>query len=148
VSLQRFAGRYSRRLRRARLLSCGESETGSGAGDRLPDGDAISAEELFDRIWVAELLERALAEVEKHSEQRGRLSLFQALRPILDGSGPERSHRELANELGLEPRQVTQARFRMRKRIGLCLYRLVVETVRSGGSVEDEWETVRALLRR
>jgi hypothetical protein len=67
---------------------------------------------------------------------------------MLDGSGPERSHRELANELGLEPRHVTQALFRLRKRIGLCLYRLVVETVRSGGSVEDEWEAVRALLRR
>jgi hypothetical protein len=108
----------------------------------------MPAEDLFDRIWVAELLERALGEVEKHSEQRGRLPLFQALRPILDGSGPERSHRELANELGLEPRHVTQALFRLRKRIGLCLYRLVVETVRSGGSVDEEWETVRALLRR
>ena len=148
VSLQRFAGRYWRRLRRARLLSCGESEASGGASDRLLDGDAIPAEELFDRIWVAELLERALGEVEKHSEQRGRLPLFQALRPMLDGTGPDRSHRELADELGLEPRHVTQALFRLRKRIGLCLYRLVVETVRSGGSVDEEWETVRALLRR
>lgn len=148
VSLQRFAGRYWRRLRRARLGGGIDSVPADSAGDRLPDGDAMPAEDLFDRIWVAELLERALGEVEKHSEQRGRLPLFQALRPILDGSGPERSHRELANELGLEPRHVTQALFRLRKRIGLCLYRLVVETVRSGGSVDEEWETVRALLRR
>lgn len=148
VSLQRFAGRYWRRLRRARMGGGFDSGPADSAGDRLPDGDAMPAEELFDRMWVAELLERALGEVEKHSEQRGRLPLFQALRPMLDGTGPDRSHRELADELGLEPRHVTQALFRLRKRIGLCLYRLVVETVRSGGSVDEEWETVRALLRR
>lgn len=148
VSLQRFAGRYWRRLRRARIGGDIDSGPAESAGDQLPDGDAIPAEELFDRIWVAELLERALGEVEKHSEQRGRLPLFQALRPMLDGTGPDRSHRELADELGIEPRHVTQALFRLRKRIGLCLYRLVVETVRSGGSVDEEWDAVRALLRR
>lgn len=145
VSLQRFAGRYWRQLRRARLQA---GEEPVAAGDPVADEAAVSGEELFDRIWVAELLERALAEVEKHSERRGRLALFQALRPILDGTGPERSHRELADELGLEPRHITQALFRLRKRIGLCLYRQVVETVRLGGSVADEWEAVRALLRR
>lgn len=152
VALLRFAVKYRRRLRRGWQPGEGpmahdfSPEEGDGELE-VCDGES-SPEDCFDRIWAADLLDRAIAAVGEHSERKGRAEVFRALRPILDGSGPGKPHTELAAELGMEPRQVTMALFRMRERVGLCLYRLVAETVRGNGSVADEWETVRRLLCR
>ena len=100
----------------------------------------------FDRAWAFCLLEKALTAAEARSASRGKAALFTALRPMLDGSGPIRSHADLAAELGIKIRDVTVALSRFRQLVGACLYEELSRTVRRSQDLASEWQIIRELL--
>ena len=90
--------------------------------------------------------DRALAATREDCRRRNKLALFEALRPLLDGSGPARSHAVIADELGCTARVVTTSLSRLRQRVALHLYEEVAATVEGTDSIFDEWESVRQTL--
>jgi DNA-directed RNA polymerase specialized sigma24 family protein len=112
----------------------------------IVDAGVCSPDLEFDRAWAFNLLDRALAAVEESCTRRGKLTLFSALRPILDGSGPIRSHAELAKDMGIKPRDVTIALHRLRQMVGVCLFEELSLTVRRSEDLASEWETIRTVL--
>lgn len=100
----------------------------------------------FDRAWAFCLFEKALTAAENRSTRRGKSALFTALRPMLDGSGPIRSHADLAAELGIKIRDVTVALSRFRQLVGACLYEELSRTVRRSQDLASEWQIIRELL--
>jgi hypothetical protein len=100
----------------------------------------------FDRAWAFCLFEKALTTAAARSTRRGKSALFTALRPMLDGSGPIRSHAELAAELGIKIRDVTVALSRFRQLVGACLYEELCRTVRRSQDLASEWQIIRELL--
>ena len=112
----------------------------------LEDASAISPDHAFDRAWAIGLMDRALAATEEDCRKRKKSPLFEALRPLLDGSGPARPHAELAQQLGITAREVTMALSRLRQRVANHLYTEVALTVEGKDSIPDEWESVRKAL--
>jgi len=120
-----------------------DGDATTGARAPLEDRSVVAPDRAFDRAWAAGLLERALAATEADCRKRGKQALFEAVRPMLDGSGPARSHAEVAQPLGLQAREVTAALCRLRQRMAKHLY----EEVATMEAVEEEWETVRQVLK-
>ena len=100
----------------------------------------------FDRAWAVCLLERALASAEAWATRRRKGELFDALRPLLDGSGPMRPHAEIAAALGMKVHDVTVALNRLRQLVGRCMFEEVSRTVRSAQDAAAEWQIVREVL--
>ena len=117
-------------------------------GDMLPVADmgTVAPDHAFDRAWAIGLMERALAATEADCLRLNKLRVFDLLRPLLDGSGPVRSHAELARDLGCTARDVTLFLSRLRQRVANHLYEEVAATVQGKDSVLEEWESVRRTL--
>jgi hypothetical protein len=103
---------------------------------------------LFDWLWAVELLERAIRRTEDYCRQRGKGAVFDALRPLLDGSGPARRHKEIANELGFEVAEVTNELYRLRMRVKGNLFDEILMTVRDARAAAEEWDALRSFLMR
>ena len=123
-----------------------DGDVSGGAGHPLEDRSAVAPDQAFDRAWAAGLLERALSSTEADCLRKNKQVLFAALRPILDGSGPSRSHADIAKEIGVQTRDVTVALCRLRQRVAKHLYEEVARTIAGADSVSDEWETVKQAL--
>lgn len=102
-----------------------------------------SPEKLFERNWAENLLQRAVAALQKDYESCGKLHLFKALQPYLAGSANPNSYQDLAKELGMSTGTVAVAVFRMRKRYGELLRNEIAQTVEDPSEVEQE---IRFLL--
>lgn len=123
-----------------------DDTSGPSTSPLLEDPSAVPPDRAFDRAWAAGLMARALAATENDCRKREKRELFEALRPMLDGSGPCRPHAEIAATLGVTSRDVTTALCRLRQRLAKHLYDEVAATVAGTDSVREEWETVRQAL--
>ena len=110
--------------------------------------DTGSPDVLFDWLWAVELLERAIRRTEDYCRQRGKGAVFDALRPLLDGSGPARRHKEIATELGFEVAEVTNELYRLRMRVKGNLFDEILMTVRDARAAAEEWDALRSFLMR
>jgi hypothetical protein len=147
VGLVRFAIKHGRRVNSQRHGGRVKHVPVEAQAERLSDTEGEAPDVLFDRIWAAEMLERALAVTEAYYAGRSRQHWFDALRPLLEGSDPAHSRAAVATALGLSARELTMALYRLRERIGTNLYREVVHTVRGAASAHEEWAALRELLR-
>jgi hypothetical protein len=102
---------------------------------------------LFDRIWAAEMLERAIAATEAYYAGRGRPQWFEAMRPLIDGAHPGCSRVHIADGLGFSPRKLTMELHHLRQRIAANLYREVLRTVQGVESAHEEMNVLKDLLR-
>ena len=125
-------------------LSIQEMES-EGRYQDLPSENATPAT-LFDRAWAIELLERILAQLESLHIEKGKESEFQLLKPYLRPTGNEPSHKEIAEQIGVESPAVKAMVFRLRQQYREMLFEAVRETLTEGADVEDEIQHLMDIL--
>ncbi len=110
-------------------------------------GDPVTPEQVYERQWVATLLERVFEElraeqVEKDGERR-----FEALKIYLTGDAPRGSYAATATELELNPGAVRMAVQRLRERYRQLLRRQIAQTVSEPAEVDEEIGRLFAAVR-
>lgn len=151
LALARFLASHWRRAGRVKRGGEGvhyslDAEGSEGGRTEFPDTSGTEPDRAFDKAWATHLLARAMSRTERFCGEQGKPALFAALSPLLDGSGPVRSHSLIAAELGISSRDVTVALRSLRLRVGLYLHEEVLATVAGTGSAPEEMEAIRLAL--
>ncbi len=105
---------------------------------RLEPVDGESADQIYDRRWACELLERARAGLRAEYVEAGREDRFRLLEAYLPGGHPALSQAEVGERLGLTEGTVKQEVFKLRRRFGELLRAAVVQTVADPEDADDE----------
>jgi RNA polymerase sigma-70 factor (ECF subfamily) len=106
----------------------------------------LTPERLFERRWALTLLDRALDQVGREFQQRGKGVLFDRLKVVLTGAARTVPYAELGAELEMSEDSVKKAAHRLRQRYRDILRELVAETVEEPGQVDDEIRALFAIL--
>jgi RNA polymerase sigma factor (sigma-70 family) len=114
--------------------------------DRYSDvpSDALTPEKIFDARWALTLLDLAMDQLRAEYESRGKIAIFEALKPFLvfgDSQGLP-TYEAVAEELQVSEGAVKTLIHRLRKRHGQILRVEVSRTVTDPDEVDDE---IRAL---
>jgi RNA polymerase sigma factor (sigma-70 family) len=97
----------------------------------------LTAERLFERRWVLELLDRVLTRLEAEAEV-AKGELFRHLKPILEGDEMVESYREIGNSMGMTEAAVKAAAHRLRSRYRQLLREEVGRTVSDPAQIDPE----------
>lgn len=100
--------------------------------------DRLSADQLYDRRWAADLLAGARARLRAEYAETDRALRFQHLEAYLPGGQPSLSQAEVGAALGLTEGTVKQEVFRLRRRFGELLREAVAQTVAHPDEVDEE----------
>jgi RNA polymerase sigma factor (sigma-70 family) len=100
--------------------------------------DEETPDKLFERRWVAALVEQAKIRLRVESERDGKLALFEALEPHLGGRVEHGILADLAARLGMSEESLRVALHRLRKRFGEILREVVAETVADPAELDEE----------
>jgi DNA-directed RNA polymerase specialized sigma24 family protein len=110
---------------------------------RMEPADSLTPERLFERSWVATLLDAAACRLRDEYVAAGRGNLHDELCAFrLDAEG-QPAYAEAAARLGQSESAIKSAVWRMRQRHQELVREEVAQTVASGGEVDDE---IRYLL--
>lgn len=107
---------------------------------------ADSPEAAFERAWVGELLEQALARLGAEQAGIGRGDWFERLRPHLAGDDDAPRFAAIASELGATENAVKVAAHRLRKRFGELLREAIGATLGAPNDPRAVDEELRALF--
>jgi RNA polymerase sigma factor (sigma-70 family) len=106
-----------------------------------PEGE-WNPEELFERRWVFQLLERTLDRLTMEFATGPRAALFARLQASLMGDRAGGSYAEIANEFAMTEGAVKAAVHRLRQRFRSLLREEVAATVRSAADIEEELQHI------
>jgi RNA polymerase sigma-70 factor (ECF subfamily) len=113
----------------------------------LPDAKTTSPEEAFDRAWIGELIERAVARVREEAQEGGgdaldavRFKVYEAYELGPPGSQP--TYADVARQLSLSASDVRNHLFAVRERVRAEIRRELRETVASPEQLDDEWSAI------
>lgn len=106
----------------------------------------LNPERLFERRWALTLLDRALDQVGREFDRRGKGVLYDRLKVVLTGAEGAACYARLGAELGMTEDAVKKAAQRLRQRYREVLRELVAETVDEPGQVDDEIRALFAIL--
>lgn len=98
---------------------------------------ARSPDEAFDRMWMRDLLRRALTRLIAKHDERGRGDFVRALEPHLTDSA-SLDHAALAEKLHLSENALRTALHRLRREYGEILRTEVAATLPEGDDVDEE----------
>lgn len=98
---------------------------------------ARSPDEAFDRVWMRDLLRRALARLIAKHDERGRGDFVRALEPHLTDSA-SLDHPALAEKLLLSENALRTALHRLRREYGEILRTEVAATLPEGDDIDAE----------
>lgn len=130
------AGQRLKRGGAVRVVSI-DTTSAEGELERVEPSVPADVDELFYREWVRALFERAVDDVRRHAEARGRSVMFEVFRRYdLADSQPRPSYAEIAADLGLTATTVTNHLAAMRREFR----RRVLVRLREVTGSEDEWE--------
>ncbi len=101
----------------------------------------------YDRVWAANLMERALAALHAEFEKAGKQDLFERLKVFVWGEKNALSYAEMATQLGMTAGAVKVAVHRLRQRYGQLLRAEVANTVATPLEVEEELRYLVAVIR-
>ncbi len=104
-----------------------------------------TAEELFDRDWARQVLQRARSRVEEDYGRRGQAVQFAVLAGAIEGR-LDRPHADIAATLGLTVGTVKVAAHRLRKRFAASVRAEIAETVADPAAIESELRELRLEL--
>jgi DNA-directed RNA polymerase specialized sigma24 family protein len=104
----------------------------------LEPADTLSADQIYDRRWALDLLERVRARLKREYERAGKGARFQRLDQHLPGGEPAPSHLETARGLGLTEAAARQEAHRLKKRFGTILREEIAQTVAHPDEVDEE----------
>lgn len=100
----------------------------------------LSPGKLFDRKWALTVLEQAFARFKRDFPTPER---FDLIKPLLSGTPPEESYKELAPRLGTTEGALKTSVHRLRKEFKKVFWQVVLETVETPEQVQSE---IRELL--
>ena len=100
--------------------------------------DELSPDRLFDRRWALAVIARTLARLRAEFADSGKGALFDALRPLLTGSGAASTYVELGASFGMTEGAVKVAVHRLRQRYGAALRAEIAETVETAAEIDVE----------
>ena len=104
-----------------------------------------TAEQLYDRRWALDILERGLARLQAEFASAGKAAQFAALKFCL--TGEKVALREVAGQLGSSEGAVKVAVHRLRERYGELIRAEIAETVAGPEQVEAELRELQTALR-
>lgn len=118
----------------------------SHADDQSPERD-------FDRQWAIELIGQVRRQLRQHYEQRGKLSLHDAMAPFIGGgsekpASQQRSFGDVAQSLGLSENAFRIALHRLRGDFRELLLQEVRRTLDEGQDERDELRHLLSLFER
>lgn len=109
----------------------------------VPDGHAETPEQVFDRSWKKEVLERAVERTRQWFASAGREKQFQAFEAYDLGEGGEkRTYGEVAARLGMSESDVRNHLFAVRERLRGEIRAELSQTVAEPGELEEEWRAL------
>ena len=111
------------------------------ADERTPD-------EVFERRWAHDILQRALDRLREEYTARGQVTLFGALQDYQPREPGGRSYAQLGDDLGMTEAAVKSAVQRMRQRHGELIREEIAQTVTRPEEIDEELRHFRILLGR
>jgi RNA polymerase sigma factor (sigma-70 family) len=109
----------------------------------VPDAQALTPEQLFDRAWKRVVLDRAVRLLEKRMRSMGREPYFDVFRRYdLEGSDTGASYKSVGAALGLEPDTVKNYLTRAREEYMSAVREIVGEYVEDPEQVSRELDTL------
>ncbi len=108
--------------------------------------DDLTPERLFERAWAITLLCRVVNLLREEYEAKGRVAVFDRLKPVLMGGRPDVSYARMAEELGTTEAAIQAASSRLRRRYGVLLREQIAATIADPGDVEEEIRELFAAL--
>lgn len=103
--------------------------------------DHKSPDKAFDRHWAEVLLARVLERLRLEAQESNELvksKIFDELKPLLLGDGPETSYKDIGQRLGLSEANVKVTVHRLRRRYRELLRLEISRTLADSGSVDEE----------
>lgn len=100
--------------------------------------ETMSADQLYDRRWAADLLEGARTKLRAEYVEADRVERFKHLEAYLPGGQTTLSQAEVGAALGLTEGTVKQEVFKVRRRFGELLREAVAQTVAHPDEVDEE----------
>ena len=119
------------------------SQAGEDWWDRLELSQSDSS---MDRIWALTLLQRALDRLRADCKRRGKLELFEQVRPHLEFEDDLDSYSDIALELGMSPASVAMAVHRLRADYSKLIRHEVGKTVDNPEDEAAEFAAIRLAL--
>jgi RNA polymerase sigma-70 factor (ECF subfamily) len=105
---------------------------------RHEPADALTADQLYDRRWALDLLDRARQRLRDEFAEAGKAERLRHLEPFLSGGPETTDYAQSALQLGLSEAAVRQEAHRFKKRFGELLREEVAQTVAQPDEVADE----------
>jgi len=100
--------------------------------------DDSTPESVYERRWVATLLEHVLAQLRKEARASGRQPLFERLKEYFWGDSAEATYGAIAAEFNMSEIAVKGAAYRLRQRFRELLRAEIAHTVLNEEEIEDE----------
>lgn len=127
-------------------ISIDEEEAEIRLRNELAADPAGTPDRLFDRRWALMMLDRVLRQLESEHRAGGREDQFRVLSVFLARNSGSMRYAEAAEQLGATEGSVKVAVHRMRKRYREILHREILATVSSPEEVDEEIESLFAVL--
>jgi RNA polymerase sigma-70 factor (ECF subfamily) len=113
---------------------------------RLEAADHLTPDKLFDRAWVANLLQAAQRSLEEECRLEGKQGLFDELKECLAGDTGHETYAEIGARLGMTEGAVKVAVHRLRRRCRELLREQIAQTVAHGKDLEEEVRDLMAVF--
>jgi len=104
----------------------------------LEPADHLTADQVFDRQWAAEIVGRAVERLREHYAAQGKLDLYDQLKHLQPGERGVLSCAQIGESLGLTEQAVKSARHVFQKRYSAYLRDEVNRTVGEADKVTEE----------
>jgi RNA polymerase sigma-70 factor (ECF subfamily) len=124
-----------------------QPETDTSPGLQMPDTNAPSPDQVFDRKWALTLLDRALAVLTEEHKAAGKIEQFEVLKVWLTGDNETISQGDAARQLGVNEGTVKVAIHRLRRRFREVIKMEIGRTVQEAAQVDDELTELLQSLR-
>lgn len=153
VALRRFLATWQRNTQRQRALEVSQEAllAITEAEKRFEMDEAAhheSPDRLYDRQWAQVLIQRVLQQVRDKYRTKGRLELFEVLRPVLlsGGSLSEHCSAAMADSLGIRVGALRTALYRLLEDFNDAIRHEVLLTVETREMGKEEYESLMALF--
>lgn len=113
---------------------------------RLEPVERHTPEQLFERRWALELLDRTLALLEREYHQAGQTTLITEIAPFLAGRESGVPYAAVARRIGSSEEAVKKAVQRLRRRYRQILRREIAHTVATTEEIEAELQHLRQVV--
>jgi RNA polymerase sigma factor (sigma-70 family) len=114
---------------------------------RLEPSDSRTPDQLFERRWALELLDRVLVRLRDEYAGPEETALFEALQPFLAAKEGGDTYASLAERLGRSEEAIKKTVQRMRRRYRELFREEIAQTVTTAEEVEDELRYLREVMR-